>query len=244
MGEGSTYDVVLVQEHHTKSHEELRELASRLARHGWHSTWTPATASKNGGTSGGTGIVWVEGLPITADVVQPGLVRAQGRTTLATLTWPGLEEVHFVSLYMHTGGKLDEENTKLLYDLAAYLSTTGGHHWIGGDFQLDSEVLLEHEWQRAIGGAARAGHPAVGTCTVATPATNIDYHWVSRGLEHMATAATTDTNEELRPHRPVWAVLQLEGGSRSQCNMCSNCRGRKCMDQPGAHQATTKPKKF
>ena len=83
---------------------------------------------------------------------------------------------------------------------------------MGGDFQVNPAVLAEAEWQQVVGGEARAGSNAIGTCTVAEPANNIDFHWISKNLLNVTSLAEIDLNVDLSPHRPVWAVLRLADG--------------------------------
>ena len=91
MGKGRNYDIVFTQEHHVNSESEILQLAQQVAGWGWASTWTPAV-SKHEGTSAGTAILWRQGLPILAPIIQTGVARATGRTTEAILQWPKDEE--------------------------------------------------------------------------------------------------------------------------------------------------------
>ena len=111
------YDVILVQEHHENIKEKLKDLHRQVEKWGWLSTWTPAI-TKNEGTTWGCGILWKWGLPMVAPVLQEGVARAGGRTCVAQLAWPGLKLIEFLSVYLETGGKINENNLQILSDIA------------------------------------------------------------------------------------------------------------------------------
>ena len=54
-----------------------------------------------------------------APTVQAGIARAKGRTTRAILEWKGIGPIHFISVYLETGGKLTNNNLQILAPLAA-----------------------------------------------------------------------------------------------------------------------------
>ena len=82
-GAKKEYDIILLQEHHVADENILRDIAAQLAKWGWNSTWTPATA-KAEGTTGGTGILWAQGLPMFAPVLQEGVAREGQQEELRT----------------------------------------------------------------------------------------------------------------------------------------------------------------
>ena len=206
------YDLVLVQEHHEASHAGIEEAARRARKWGWHSTWTPAIAKSEEGTTGGTAIFWKAGLPVHAEQIQGGVVRARGRSTMAVLTWPKIKPIEFVSLYFEAGGKINELNLQMAADLHHHFVETGNLYWAGGDFQVEPEELNRMEWPKLMQGSLRVGERELGTCTIAKPANTIDYHLVHHALDNMTGAAQVDLRSDLSPHRPVTACLRLVGG--------------------------------
>ena len=134
-----------------------------------------------------------------APAVQAGIARAKGRTTRAILEWKGIGPIHFISVYLETGGKLTNNNLQILADISSELAKTGALFWIGGDFQIDSSWLEDIGWLRTVHGRLRAGSKHIGTCTMASPATNIDYHIVHKKLSHMVSEAQIDLGQNY-PH--------------------------------------------
>ena len=60
------------------------------------------------------------------------VARAGGRTCVAQLAWPGLKLIDFLSVYLETGGEINENNLQLLSDIAEYLLTKGTLFGMGG----------------------------------------------------------------------------------------------------------------
>ena len=195
-GSEECYDIILVQEHHENNEEKILNLHAQVAKWGWNSTWTPAVA-KLAGTTGGTAILWRQGLPVVAPVVQTGITRAGGRSSSATLKWPKIRDIEFISLYLETGGQLSEHNIQILGDTAEHLANQGKLFWIGGDFQVGSEWLEELGWVQQVHGSLRVGDRRIGTCTAKTPASTIDYHVVHQKLDSMVPAAVIDLVSQL-----------------------------------------------
>ena len=148
-GANRAYDVVLVQEHHVASQRELQELANTLAAWSWESSWTPAIATLKG-TTGGTAILWAKGVPMHGPVLQGGVIRAAGRSTATCLAWPGHKPINFVSAYLKTGGRMCEDNVKILADLGAYAAESGNPFWLGADWQMNYTQIEETGWWRTI----------------------------------------------------------------------------------------------
>ena len=66
-------------------------------------------------------------------------------------------------------------------DIADYLAPKGSLYWIGGDFQVESDWLLELGRIKQISGSLRVGNRRIGTCTAKTlhqPSTTM---WRMRG---------------------------------------------------------------
>ena len=59
-----------------------------------------------------------------------------------------------------------------------------------------------------MGGFARCGDPKVGTCTIAKPASNIDYFVMSNSVRDIVAAAVIDEGSTTKPHRGVTTEMQ------------------------------------
>ncbi len=77
----------------------------------------PPAVAKPEGAAVGVLILWRVGLPMHAPVGQTGIVLAQGRTTHATVRWPGLTDIEFVSVYFDTGDIGSDLNMQIIADL-------------------------------------------------------------------------------------------------------------------------------
>ena len=77
---------------------------------------------------------------------------------------------------------------------------------------MQSDLLHESGWLETITGVVREGSREIGSCTSSCPASTIDYHVIHETLGAMVTPAQVDLVTKLSPHRPVWSVLQVQGG--------------------------------
>ena len=68
------------------------------------------------------------------------------------------------------------------------------------------------EFIKAIKGQTRVADKRIGTCTSTVPASTIDYRIIHEKFERTVNACHVDLVSKLSPRRPVWAMLELEGG--------------------------------
>ena len=135
------------------------------------------------------------------------------------MAWPGLKPTSIFSIYLETGGKITPLNLQILSDTGKQILEDGKPFAAGGDWQIEGQQLLDLGWVDLIHGMVRAGDSKMGTCTVASPPTNIEYFVMHTALSHMVPEAEIDLDSRLAPHRPVRSFLQLRGGEQNPCAM-------------------------
>ena len=74
---------------------------------------------------------------------------------------------------------------------------------VGADFNMEPDTIASTGLLGAIGGRIAAWPANTGTCTAATPASNIDYLIVDRRLQDALGEVEIITNSTLKTHRPV-----------------------------------------
>ena len=103
-----------------------------------------------------------------------------------------------LTVYMHTGAGLTQENWQILNTIGQWLTSQALPFIIGGDFQVEPSQLEDSGWVRAVGGYVVA--PRLATITPSHRV--IDFFVVSRDLAG-ACEATTHISQHIAPHRPV-----------------------------------------
>ena len=73
-------------------------------------------------------------------------------------------------------------NIQIMGDLGEWQAITGCLYWMGGDFNMSSDKLVELDWIKEMHGSLREGNRCIGTCASSTPASSIDYHVVHQKL--------------------------------------------------------------
>lgn len=147
--------------------------------------------------------MWRTHLPIWGKPIQEDFHGIQGRVASAVLMPKGKAPISLVSLYLETGGKLNRPNLQLLQRVGTVVKEKAGHFVIGGDWQVEAEKLETTNWCNEAGGFSRCGDPKVGACTIAMPASNIDYFVMSNSVRDIVAAAVIDEGSTTKPHRLV-----------------------------------------
>eukprot|EP00971_Amphidinium_carterae_P051924 1022176-Amphidinium_carterae.1 len=109
----------------------------------------------------------------------------------------------FISVYLETGRTLMQQ-TRLLEELAQFLSALSSEWVLAGDFQNTPTMLAESVWAQLVGGTIMCS--GLATCTT-RPGREIDFFVVSRALASQAQHTQLDKYNVLRPHTAV--TLQL-----------------------------------
>ena len=107
-----------------------------------------------------------------------------------------------LSVYMHTGEGLTQENWQILSTIGQWLISQALPFIIGGDCQLEPKQLEDSGWVRAVGGFVVA--PQLATVTPSHWV--IDFFVVSRDLAG-ACEAVTHLSHHVALHRPVRIVV-------------------------------------
>ncbi len=118
-----------------------------------------------------------------------------------------------VSVYLRDGVGLNDDNWQVLLRVGEVLAYHGLPYVIGGDFNMDAEVLEHSGWLKRIKGRAMASK--LGTCRGTKGSySNIDYFVVADVMSASAGPAEAVTCEPAKPHRPV--QLALKGAPRAE----------------------------
>ena len=210
----SPADVVCVQEH-KKVGSELAE-AQRLSYScGWKVAYDAALVTEAGGRSGGTGVAvrsWVgvhDAADIPTDVEWPPAHRFSLRWVQAVLR----QGILIGSVYLQTGTGLCGANLGILDQIGQVLRAFGRPFVLGGDWQVDREVLEASGWLGAVGGVVVAPPANVFTCVTSKSASAIDYFVVAVPLAPLVRAVWVDVDcQTIKTHRPV--MLRMDGSAR------------------------------
>ena len=145
------------------------EAQSQLASEGWVGLFAPAVRTLDGGLSGGVALLVRQsaaGLRELGSVPDSGILYP-GRLLAGWVSLPGGPELLVFSAYLETGQRLTKTSWEVLAALGSALEAHPAPSVVGGDSNVDPEVL-----QRA-GLLPRAGLSVVnpsrllGTCTKA-----------------------------------------------------------------------------
>eukprot|EP00973_Karenia_brevis_P048836 6774687-Karenia_brevis.AAC.1 len=194
-------DIVFAQEHHLPT-EKLDEYSETLNRKGWGSILTPAIV-KIEGYSCGTAIVFRRFANVRHCTVQDEqLDQMGGRLTQAIWKNRDVTDIDIMCGYLHTGEGLGARNAAILAEVSRYVSITGRPFVMGADWNMSVDMLARSRWLRSVNGIIVAGPASVGTCTSATPASNIDFFVIHASLRHLVHGAATSITASTKPHRP------------------------------------------
>jgi len=135
----SAAQVVMGQETHLASEDEIRAATAWCRANAWQLVWQAATPTPCGGTCGGVAIFVRDGClalgrPVfgtAARCVVALAVRQDGAT------------IALGSVYLVTGQAMEEANLTVLESLAGCLGEVGPHFVVGGDFQCDPRTVEE-----------------------------------------------------------------------------------------------------
>ena len=191
----TTADVVLVQEHkllHAPSHAIARGWKSHLPL-AWRTAANRASAGVGILSSGGIGLqphddaIPHEYSPCIAAAWIGGVIRGG---------------IHCVSVYLRDSEGLSEANLAILTQLAALLKSLSGPWLVGGDWNLQPELLRDARWLDLVHGTVHA--PSQPTCHSST----YDYFVVSATLNPAVVGVQRIADAGLCPHSPVRLLLR------------------------------------
>ena len=216
-------DVVLVQEHRLTSAEEV-EVASAWARSkGWKSLWTRAqrTGAGKQNTSAGTAILVRDEMGLRPLPEAGRVVEAKHRVTWGILEAPGFGEVLLGSIYLVTGEQLSPANLSIMAHIGLTIQTTGLQHIVGGDWNMERQVVQESSWGTDNDVRTRLlGHEGVGgTCKYKKQGkrkhgySNIDFFAVDDRLALAVKGCWPSPGGTYNPHRPITMEFHPKAGT-------------------------------
>ena len=207
----------MLQEHHLPEHRVDAE--ERWAKTlGWSCSLDPAVPTAAGGTSGGVGLV-TKGYRGMAKMVSDGEGFADmGKGRIAIRKWDGVIDggVLVVSVYLVVGNEDGAENRQLLSALAEELLLLGMPFIIGGDWNMNVDMLegtlFPHQVRGVVVAPRGSDAKELGTCRgLAGKWSTIDYFVISELLANRVIKCDVLTESRLRPHRAVELQLGVSG---------------------------------
>ena len=78
-----------------------------------------------------------------------------GPNSCAPLRWPGLKDIELVAVDFETCGRVTEVSVQIMGYLGVWQATVGCLYWLGGDFNVDREKLVEPQWIEQMHGSLR-----------------------------------------------------------------------------------------
>ena len=169
--------VVLLQEHHLLEGEPIARAEDWLKGQGWQGLFEPAMPGKGTGSTGGVAVLARSGMGLRNPVED---MKCNGsRAKAAMVDLPGKRSVLCISLYLHDGRGLDAFNLGLLRGVGQFARGSGWPYIIGGDYQMQPEVLLDAAYPQQTEGILIA--PDKPTCRTSAGYRCLDYFLVERG---------------------------------------------------------------
>ena len=202
----SQADAALFQETRETSPEKCRKLEKGAWIRGWAASISTATKTLAGGASAGVAVLARKGTGMTTD---NGLAVGPTHAERLHHAWMGGVQrggIHIVSIYLWTGEGLSERNLALLHRLKLVLRALKGPWVVGGDWNIEPELLQSSGWARFLRGQLFV--PKGPTCGDR----RYDYFLTSTSLAHAVAGAQNISDIGGRPHRPSRLLI-----ARGQC---------------------------
>ena len=194
-------DVILWQEHHLASPEDLDRASEALQFMGWKCVLAPALQGKSfGSSSGGVGILVRDRYGLVPQLQ----LASSHRLVLAVMNLPSGKSLTIGSLYCIDGLAMVGENLRLLAEAASGVQHLGHPFVLGADFQNSPEVV-ESTGILARLDAVLVHTPSTQTTCRSSAGTSrvIDYFIIERHFAHAVSLVNTLDDVAWNPHRPV-----------------------------------------
>ena len=204
--------ILFIQEHKCVESAELDQASSLWLKAGWKAAMGPGLRGENDGPSSGTAVLVRRHIPV--DYVQgpagnDTFIVAGGRATACLVKHVVKGGFLCVSVYLEDGVGLSDSNWEVLLKVGELLARYGLPFVIGGDFNLDAQLLADSGWLRRL--KAKVQRPREGTCRGSKGSySHIDYFLVSEGLDQAVLRTEVVTAEPAKPHRPVTMALDAK----------------------------------
>ena len=145
-------DAALLQETREVSKDKCKKLERGAWARGWSATISLATRTVAGGSSAGVAVLARKGIGLTAG--ENNVVGDAHSERLHHAWMGGVQKggVHVISIYLWTGEGLTERNLALLHRLKLLVRTLKGPWVVGGDWNIEPELLQSSGWARYLKG--------------------------------------------------------------------------------------------
>ena len=118
----------------------------------------------------------------------------------AYLSGCGLPKIVIYAAYFHDSEGPPQRNCAILEAMGGHITDHNLGWCVGADFNMEPDTIANTGLLGAIEGRVAAGPASTGTCTAATPASNIDYFMVDRRLWDVLEEVKIITNITLKTH--------------------------------------------
>ena len=112
------------------------------------------------------------------------------------------------SVYLWTAEGMSFRNRELLTHVVGQLQALGAPWIIGGDFQVEPEIVAEVDSLKAARACVIAPQTACGTCRHAYGSSEIDYFIVSDAVKTQVAGIRVQEEWPSTPHKPVGIAIQ------------------------------------
>ncbi len=173
-------------------------------RHGWRSIWSPAIATKRGGTAAGVAIFVRDFMGLHHPEGRPHVIYP-ARAVAGVMEAPGSRPVVLISCYLKHGCGAAGINAEVLAGMGATVQALcpDGVCIMGGDYNMEPHELLATELDRTIDATIiHAANPR-GTFRTVKTCSMIDYFMVSDRLAAAIESVSTVEASGVRGHTPV-----------------------------------------
>ena len=197
-------DIFLAQEHHVGS-QGLDESLAWCKKVGWKALASAATDTEAGGNQG---CVLLACRPRIGPGYAPGETSAtllNGRLMACHVNAMCKGGVVVYNAYLWTSEGFSQKNVQILETVLAHKAGHGKPWLLGGDFQIEAEVMQQSIWPRNLDAVVLA--PSGPTCMSKGGGSTIDYFLVDRRVKTLFGAAETLLDGPLQPHHPVQVVV-------------------------------------
>jgi len=121
--------------------------------------------------------------------------------------------IYLVSIYLHDGEGWSERNTAIMQHLAKMLATLSAPWILGGDFNMEPEVLEQGYWWSALGAVIVAPQGVGGTCRTRGTKRIYDYFVLHPMLKPYVQEVRVMEEWHSAPHKPVMLTLRVEANT-------------------------------
>ena len=196
-------DVVCMQETKMRDGDAIAAVEAAMRNKGWRACLSPADLTTAGRPTGGVAIACRAMVGMTTVATQETCSAAPYRHRL-TATWlQGVVRggIFILSIWLRDSEGLSPENLDILQQVAEVLSSLRGPWVIGGDWNINPQVLAASGWLGIVDGVIHS--PEEPTCNSNT----YDYFVVSKTFSGAVAGVLQIEDAGLQPHIPSRLLL-------------------------------------